>query len=268
MKSIDLIVYAGLCNRLRAIASGLQLAKKLNIPITIYWNRTKDCNCNFNDLFDIAYIPIKGFKIIENKSIIHKISEKKNLFFPRLLQTFVYDQIFYDFCWWPNNDIFPLLKFKNKILFQNCQSICKYDEMNPWLIPNQRLQKQINAITDLFSDKTIGLHIRGTDHKVAKQNSTLDKFINYIDNEINKESNTKFFLASDEISIKNQLEQIYKDRIITNNIELTRSSKKGMEGAVIDLFCLSKTKFIYGSMNSTYSMTAAEMGKIKLIVVK
>lgn len=43
-----------------------------------------------------------------------------------------------------------------------------------------------------------------------------------------------------------------------------RNSLEGMKFAVLDLFCLSKTNKIIGSVGSSYSQIAAEIGGIEV----
>lgn len=42
----------GLCNRMRVIASGLNLAKQYNEKIKVIWRLDKGLNCRFEDIFE------------------------------------------------------------------------------------------------------------------------------------------------------------------------------------------------------------------------
>ncbi len=49
---ITLVPYAGLCNRLNAIASGVAYKKKHpNVDLKILWHKWFHCNCRYSDLF-------------------------------------------------------------------------------------------------------------------------------------------------------------------------------------------------------------------------
>ena len=63
MKTIYNIPLAGLCNRMRSIASALFVARRLGANTIIYWNKTKVCKCKFRDLF----LPpvLSGVKIVD-----------------------------------------------------------------------------------------------------------------------------------------------------------------------------------------------------------
>jgi hypothetical protein len=47
--------------------------------------------------------------------------------------------------------------------------------------------------------------------------------------------------------------------------ELNRNSQQGITDAVVDMFCLSKTKYIYGSYWSSFSDIASVIGDDKII---
>ena len=53
----------GLANRMRVIASGLNLVKNSNRDLNVIWNLNEDLNCEF----DVLFMPIKGVSIIEKE---------------------------------------------------------------------------------------------------------------------------------------------------------------------------------------------------------
>ena len=89
-----------------------------------------------------------------------------------------------------------------------------------------------------------------------------------MDAEIKKNTNTKFYVASDDDEVKESLKSKYPNRIITQMDDTDRNSLEGMKFAVLDLFCLSKTNKIIGSVGSSYSQIAAEIGGIEVEYAK
>lgn len=83
-----------------------------------------------------------------------------------------------------------------------------------------------------------------------------------------KDANTKFYLASDDDHVKDILEEKFPDSIITIREDVDRNTLEGMKFAVVDLFCLSKTQKIIGSVFSSYSQIAAELGNIEIEYAK
>ena len=135
-------------------------------------------------------------------------------------------------------------------------------------VPQDDIQNRIDEIVAGFSERTIGVHIRRTDNVVSIQSSPLEKFTSMMDAEIKKNSNTRFYVASDDDEVKECLKKKYPDRIITLMDDPDRNSLEGMKFAVLDLFCLSKTKKILGSVGSSYSQIAAEIGGIEVNYAK
>ena len=68
--------------------------------------------------------------------------------------------------------------------------------------------------------------------------------------------------------VKEHLNSMYPNNIITLMDDTNRNSLEGMKFAVLDLFCLSKTNKIIGSVGSSYSQIAAEIGGIEVKYAK
>ena len=185
---VKIIPTGGLCNRLRAIATGVAVAKKYHCPSVIYWNNSLGLKADYCELF------------------------------------------------------------------------------KP--IPQDDIQRRIDEVVAGFSERTIGVHIRRTDNVVSIQSSPLENFTNMMDAEIKKNTNTKFYVASDDDEVKESLKSKYPNRIITLMDDTDRNSLEGMKFAVLDLFCLSKTNKIIGSVGSSYSQIAAEIGGIEVEYAK
>ena len=68
--------------------------------------------------------------------------------------------------------------------------------------------------------------------------------------------------------VKESLKSKYPNRIITLMDDTDRISLEGMKFAMVDLFCLSKTRKIIGNVASSYSQIAAEIGGIEIEYAK
>ncbi|KGE86616.1 MAG: hypothetical protein ACE362_25120 [Phaeodactylibacter xiamenensis] len=93
-------------------------------------------------------------------------------------------------------------------------------------------------------------------------------FEQIIHKEIENNQDVKFFLATDDSQVKAYLIKKFPGAIHTNDFELNRTTRKGIENAVIDLYMLSKTEKIYASHGSSFSETAFHMGETKLEILK
>ena len=263
MKIIN-IPTGGLCNRMRSIATAIAIAQKYDCPISIKWNNNNGLKANFNDLFENISIP--NVKVIENKKWLYNIKGTKDYLLRKYYYKLKYEQVLFNYSHERYGDIYPHLKkrYSKDLLLISCYHMCKDYSMQGLFRPKEELQKRIDEVISSFSEHTIGVHIRRTDNIASITSSPIEVFIDLIQKEIKKNEEVKFYLASDDKSVKQSLTEKFPNRIITFMDDTDRDSLNGMKFAVVDLFCLSKTKKIIGSVASSYSETAAELGGIKL----
>ncbi|MFT3748752.1 MAG: hypothetical protein QM768_10565 [Agriterribacter sp.] len=267
MRQISIVPYAGLANRMRAISSGIYIAKKLGASANIYWKREKNCYAQFNDLFNP--IPVPGVRVTEisgfNLSLLR--STKKNLYIPSLLRRFIYNTQLTNFNIKTDGDIFSKLMPDGSIYLCSCNSMSNHYSMREIFHPQKLVITSIDKITAKFPEHVTGIHIRRTDNVKAIQNNSVEDFKKRIDKALTENTKMKFYLATDDIIVKQELLKTYEGHIITNNAVLNRNSSEGLINAVIDLWCLSRTNHIIGSFYSSYSEIAAEIGGIKLEIL-
>lgn len=300
LKKIVVQPTGGLCNRLRAIDSVLHLLKTTDKTnhITVIWENNHELGASYESLFQ----PNDKIKVIETQPFsgknmlnpLHMMSvwnviapteenyQKSSKFRQVLGRETSFDKIIYQ------DEMFELVKNKfdfNKL--KNYTSLyiasCfdfeidytdKYsinsETMNyPFsdFVVHSSVQTKINQISKEFSNLTIGLHIRRTDHAGAIEHSPLSLFIEKIKEEIALHEKTNFFLATDDKATEKELIQLFGQKIIINSDKaFDRDSEKGVQDAFVDVACLSKTSKIYGSHASSFSETAAKMGGVELII--
>ena len=259
--TIFLKTKGGLCNRLRAIDSAIILSKKIDKKLIVIWENNHDLAANFNDLFE----EVKNVKIVAQCPKMLRFFLKKKTFLKLLNNTLLL-----------NTEITTLnvkLLFKSTTFFSELKAYkhIYFETEHAFLYPeNFKMFKPIKVIQKIVNknETLIGLHIRRTDHVSAILNSTTDLFINTIQKELDQNQTTKFYLATDDLEIKSILLRMFKNKIITNNFELSRLSLNGAQNAVVDLFSLATCIKIYGSLGSSFSETAYHIGNNELILLK
>ncbi len=265
-KTITIIPRAGLCNRLRAMISGINVAKKWGAKCVILLNKSSECYCKFSDLFETPNL--SNVSIVENRNPIYFLGRKRNLYLPNLIQKMLYDFRLYDFT--GESDIFDIIPQKaKKILISSYSQMYDLKGINrneAILIPKKMIQNRIDDITKNFGKHAVGIHIRGTDNVKSLRHSPFDVFVDCINKELIKNPDAIFYISTDEMEYKERMVQIFGDKIITSPVILKRDSVEGMKGALVDLYCLSQTNYIIGSYWSSFSEIAAEIGGIELIV--
>lgn len=304
MKHFYVKVIGGLGNRMRAIDSAVALSQYFNAKLTIIWEKhLTELNCSYSDLFEpstyfevietvssnflkrfnsLAYPKNSNGKQRKYKSLtrisqrLHKSTFKVSIYDNQLAQISVKIHAEHEDIDMPEYDQLFIKEFENQYLKKIAQSkkvyivACyrffynhnKYNSLNP--LPTI-LGKQDKAVKHL--NNIIGVHIRRTDHKVAKKHSTLDNFKRIIEEEINKDRNARFYLATDSKDVEQFMKRNFGTKIHTMEKKFSRKSTDGVIDALVEMLNLSQTKKIYGSHFSSYSQIAAEIGNIERITV-
>jgi hypothetical protein len=257
---------AGLANRFRSLASSVQLAKDTNSEVAIYWIKNKECFADFTDLFE--QVQINGIKIKPmsiSKFYLYP-DLKKNLYIPGIFRKLLFSKQLINININDDFDVINQMK-GNKIYISSHHSFYKHYKLNKLFIPIFEIQSRIDEIANSFTMGTIGLHIRRTDNHQSIAYNSIEDYCHFIKQEIVKKPNVKFYLATDDVIVKNILVESFPNNILYNKATLNRFSLDGMKDAVIDLWCLSKTQKIVGSFYSSYSEIAAELGGIQLEIL-
>ena len=258
----------GLGNRLRAISSAIKLADEYGDRVFVIWKNTEDCRCYYDDFFRMeapnvivlderkkelgcinllvwkwTVYTVRKKRFYKNEECDKFLSEYKKCKFRRFVGWYI--DTYEDFYEGTNYSFFPLKEEMVRKVRLNIDEVLKHD------------------------GRRIGLHIRRTDNDMSIELSPLYLFEDAITNEINYDSNTVFYLATDDPAIKVEFIQKYGARIITDGIHAAvRNTRDGMEEAVIELFSLASMDKIIGSYWSSFSETAAKVGNIELIQLK
>ena len=271
---IYLIPLSGLCNRLRAIASAIALARDSGAMLKIYWVKNHDLNCRFDDLF--SPMSIDNVELIEcnRKPILFRAYRSDNKWKGAIctiiegIQKRFIDQILY------KKDPVNLflhengsLENPNRIIIETQHRFYRCENFNLYFKPILQIQDRIDKQVASFAPHTIGVHLRRTD--LPQQHlSPTSSFIKMMEEEVKKDNAVSFFVASDSETDKQELQEKFGGRVITTIVETSRSTLEGMQDAVFDLFVLARTNMILGTYYSSFSETAAiDIGQLPYVSV-
>ena len=257
---------------MRVLDSAIGFCKKYNKKLYLVWPYFKGMNCPFGLLFEKPEIVLSisspseysKFKIVRNLKVarrkiarnFYKLFNDKVIFKKEIYK--LMDKKF---------DFNELAAF-NDIRIQTDQRFYSSDKLYSDFRPIPSLLNEIERYRKIFmSTNVMGIHIRRSDHVRAIKHSPTERFIDLIQNEIEKDSTTKFFLATDSIEEEQNLINQFGNRIITHKKpSFSRESIEGIQHALVDLYVLGSTKNIIGSYTSSFSEVAAEIGNIPLEV--
>lgn len=287
----------GLCNRMRAIDSAVTLADQLGKRLVVFWGRDVYLNCRYSDLFK----PSESFDLVEERQWLGKKvlfpylpgskpsnPVKKGLYTLTKIGLNINSEIWfedieqavspldadiqpekvrsmkeYETRSFPH--ISPLL---NLLHVPGSSFVCSAWKLKPsksydlHFKPIEVLDKQILMVTKGFN-RTVGVHIRRGDHTSAIMHSTVNKFIRVMDQEVENNEAT-FFLATDCRTTEAEFVKRYPDRIYSfPKSSYSRNTTQGIQEALVDLYCLSRTEKILGSYYSSFSQVAAEISGLQ-----
>jgi hypothetical protein len=256
----------GLANRMRVIATGILLSKQLHMELKCIWDENWELNCPFNDIFE----PIEGIQFLEKKKVYYLFRsevDKKSL--ARNMIKFLNYFIAKEYNIIGNHEVRKIhdgiidvntYRTNNKInYFRTCEELS--DDMSELkcFVPKPELKLEISKHCRNFNKKTIGVHIRRTDHNISIQKSPTELFIKRIAKDINNDPQINFFLATDDIKTESILKSEFGDKIYSIKKEYSRDNSQGIKDAVVDFYCLANSSKIYGSYWSSFSYIASRI---------
>ena len=130
---------------------------------------------------------------------------------------------------------------------------------------------KLAAIARSYADRlegAVGVHLRRTDNEKAMQYSPLNLFVEKMSELLATGYCQNFFLASDSPEDEQYLQKSFPGRIITHpKRSYERNEAVAIKDALVDLYCLAQCKMIVGSYWSSFSETAALIGRKELQVI-
>ena len=254
----------GLANRMRAIASAYALTQETGSDLQIVWFQDWALNAPFHSVF-VHPVQLKLREATPTDHLLYDRARRRNLWLPALPQRLLFERHIkeqmvtplkkqnFDFSAWA----------KGYRCYMSCYQVfgtfpdSLYREL---FQPVKEVTEQVDGYRSQFSDHTIGLHIRRTDHAESIEHSPDRLFIEKVEAEIAANADTKVFLATDNDDVKRTFRQRFGNRIITPTATADRNSVEGIRGGLADMYTLAATSKIYGSASSSFSPMAAKIG--------
>lgn len=260
----------GLCNRMRVIASAYAFANPQNGTIIVKWVANAELNCPSKELFSLP----ENIRIVE-------VTESTP--WNRFLAKITYYRLRLGYRNRMNDasvlaakqdgDLIP----QDKTYYETCETFHRdsrgldFSLFRPVPDLQKTAEKKILQISENGKYRVIGLHIRRTDNIVSIQSSPTELFCQVLDARLKEDPSVRFYIATDNASLKEFFAGKYNAErevvFFSDSSDLRRDAAEGIKAAYIELLTLSMTERIYGSRGSSYSDTAAEIGKIPMEAV-
>ena len=267
----NIILEGGLGNRMRVAAAAYALSQRTGLSLRVLWTSQWGMRCRFDKLFRIV-VGFPHFTLRDVRGFERMMFARptlKNLHLPLLLQRLRYPRRIYAPQIWPLNQA----SFDYAAWFQQGDALLTaYRDFHPWTSqdlrtifqPNDGVLHLVEERCAAFANRTIGIHIRRTDHQQAINESPLELFFEAID----REDPETIYLATDDEATKTAMRSRYGQRIITAVTQATRNNAEGIREALVEMLALSRTSHIYGSAGSTFAPIAACLGDIPITILQ
>lgn len=263
---------AGLGNRLLALASAHELCEKMNRELVVIWKREAGCNAKAADLFEFAGVKVieiseNGYKkdffgTIKGNRIKKKYRNQGSVFFPcDKIDQYKQQGRF--------AELAEEIRQEPALYIKSYTNLCEITtESFSFLRPSAAIREKGGAVFSRIGERTVGVHIRRTDHAEAIKNSPLELFFERMRREI-AEHDADFYVTTDDRAVERELKEAFPaERLIFyEDKRIDRDSREGIEDALIDMLALSKCSRILGSYQSTFSLIPSMMGGIPLETV-
>jgi hypothetical protein len=248
---------AGLCNRLRAIASAKRLSALTGARCTIAWD-WGDYRALFDD--ETEWMPncslshAEGDVRIPGYRHLHHLQNSeggsiRNRRVPVTAQPRIVVRSAYNF--FAAEERVPLRYLKG------------YEAILPWFPqPHSSIMDRVRAMRHDMPPRTVGVHLRRTDNQRAISRSKDEAYFREADRLV--EDGYTIFLATDNLASLQTMQQRYGDRLVhypkASEMEerWPRAVSRSADVAddIIDLWLLAACDFVIGSSLSSYSRLA------------
>ena len=262
--TIVFVPAGGLCNRMKAIASAVCLARSCGARLQIKWFQDWGLGCKFADLFEpLPFADVRLDEVSTLDKLLYDRPRAKNLRLPALFQRLMFpvrmDEKATTAGLYAHLDFPKVVKGHDAWLAANVYFMSQdipqdaFDAFRPVAALRQKIRSRAAG----WDERVIGVHIRRTDNRISIAESPTQLFVERMRRE---PADTRFFLATDSEDVKKELLSCFGERVIFSPDKAERGTRKGMEEALVELYLLSRCRLILGSSHSTYSLTAASIG--------
>lgn len=262
---------AGLGNRLLGLASAHTVAERLGRELVVMWKREVGCNVRADELFDL---PMQVVEISENGYKKEPIAQwkgdrVKKQWRQKAARFFSCDDVEQIKQEQGYEALYRMIEQEPVVYIKAFGPICELGAQDySFLKPAAGIAEKGAELFAKLDGHTVGVHVRRTDHTEAIANSPIDVFAEKMQQELDADENTKFFVATDDAKVREELRQKLPQTtlIFPEAGIIDRNSREGLEDALIEMLALSKCTKIIGSYNSTFSLLPSYIGNIPLVI--
>ena len=254
--------HAGLCNRIKCFLSTSRLAQHDGREVKVYWPINHKCGGSFSSLFvsDVQVVEKPENGTVYNRNDLVDLSNNNIL----IINTWRFAISIEE--WHRGVREIDFLYDKNKIDAEVRKAL---QSVICGLQFNEKINDFVSTFVNrFFHNYMIGVHMRRTDHVIAKKCSPDAAFYHAIQNALKKNNKAQLFLSTDCAATENMMKKQFPDRCLTIGKSFgARKHRYSVEEALAELLLLSKTNKIIGSYASTFTELAWWLSGFKQIEI-
>ncbi len=252
---------SGLCNRLLLLAGSLRIAEATRRSLALYWPVNEALGCPFEMLFT------NRFEMVTEKELGLILMTNFNLKVYNAWKTEGpnYRTIRRDGD--PDAQI-VIIKGWGHPRFEDEPASPEVDaEVRRRLLelkPRPEIEAAVHAYP--LPPATIGVHVRRGDNVENFGLSRDEHFFRIMRDILQRRPEAKFFLATDVAAVESRFQEEFGGTLLTApKTWATRREVQGVREGLIDLLILARTAAIIGNVQSSFSQTAARLGKKQML---
>ncbi|MDE6127513.1 MAG: hypothetical protein K2G30_11235 [Muribaculaceae bacterium] len=268
----------GLANRMRAVAAGVALSRKLGVGFPdVEWPVNADLFCGADSLFDSPELNSHTRNTSASRDLwLYDLPRKKNMYLAGVAQLGRYGLKLTDWDRLPSFEGAPAALEEaarsagRRVLIRSGVAFYPFSRelYRSLFVPRKELSAAAAERISVGGRRVVGLHIRRTDNEISIRRSPTRLFTEAVEREISADPGVMFYLASDDAEVKAGFRSRFGSRIIVSDITTARNTAEGIREALTEIAALSGCARVYGSYWSSFSEAAAMLGDAELIQLK
>jgi len=259
LEHLILIPRAGMCNRLRAIASARRLRARVGCRCTVIWDWGQ---------FEHFFAPLPDVQVV-NRPPIGAVESNVRMTLDVLLRRPVryhkYQATRWD--WLLQRDASRSVDLRQPVVELHSGAIfgghdeprLYFPDIRAWLPElSPRLEAQVEEFRSRHLQGAVGFHIRRTDHQLSIRTSPDELFFARAAELI--AAGRRIFLATDNAVTERQMRERFGDSLVVYPKQTALAERwprpfhpVSADEDLIDLFLLARCEFIVGCFGSSYT---------------
>ncbi len=263
-KTLSVMAVCGMCNRLRAVVSGMRLAEFTGRQYECIWDSQPNCNIHYNDQFETKIDVMRSSDWCRRMAIRCSTGITIKSYGAVFEGTTHTSRIMRGIVVIGDESV-ATIEAGNWFFHRDDNFLPDFERQRELYRRHVLHASTVPVIDKIYADlsngqRMIGVHIRGTDNAHCIEHSPIASFIPIIDKKLN--GTDRILLATDDVDAVNILRARYGNRLhVPHMPPASRDSIQGMKIAIRDLYLLARCDVIIGSCGSTFSNMAMGLAK-------